>query len=54
MIETCRRQGRYAFKYMQQAVSAWLHNVPGWRRRQVHKFLWCVAAESAFAVLSSP
>ena len=28
VIETCRRQGRDAFEYLQQAVSAWLHNVP--------------------------
>jgi len=27
LIETCRRQGRDAFKYLQQAVTAWLHNV---------------------------
>ena len=32
VIETCRRQGRDAFEYMQQAVTAWLHNVaaPSW------------------------
>ena len=28
VIETCRRQGRDAFEYLQQAVTAWLHNVP--------------------------
>ena len=28
VIETCRRQGRDAFEYMQQALTAWLHNVP--------------------------
>ena len=28
VIETCRRQGRDAFEYVQQAVAAWLHNVP--------------------------
>jgi len=27
VIETCRRQGRDAFDYMQQALTAWLHNV---------------------------
>ena len=27
VIETCRRQGRDAFEYLQQAVTAWLHNV---------------------------
>ena len=26
VIETCRRQGRDAFAYMHQAVTAWLHN----------------------------
>ena len=28
VIETCRRQGRDAFKYLQHALTAWLHNVP--------------------------
>ena len=28
VIETCRRLGRDAFEYLQQAVTAWLHNVP--------------------------
>ena len=28
VIETCRRQGRNAFEYMQQALTAWLYNVP--------------------------
>ena len=28
VLETCRRQGRDAFDYMHQAVTAWLHNVP--------------------------
>ena len=28
VIETCRRRGRDAFEYMQQALTAWLHNVP--------------------------
>ena len=27
VIETGRRQGRDAFEYLQQAVTAWLHNV---------------------------
>ena len=26
VIETCRRRGRDAFEYLQQALAAWLHN----------------------------